>query len=187
MTKYLRQFRTMQTPLYLHRRRVLPCREHPEESLTTIHWTKPARAHTRLGKLQRLLYTLAIKEQVTSTSPAYRQSPSELNKLKFFVIFFIAVTNPPTRKIGSVADIDPVNEDYGSLTPRTNNNHMQQVLPPPVNTANTGVSNCCDFFFLWFSNDCNLYPCFIFSEYIGRCMTTKLKIPTRSVSSTEIW
>ncbi|KZC10874.1 LIM and SH3 domain protein F42H10.3 [Dufourea novaeangliae] len=41
------------------------------------------------------------------------------------------VTNPPTRKIGSVADIDPVNEYYGSLTPATNNNHVPQHQPPP--------------------------------------------------------
>ncbi|KAH0549368.1 LIM and SH3 domain protein F42H10.3 isoform X1 [Cotesia glomerata] len=50
-----------------------------------------------------------------------------------------AVTNPPTRKIGSVADIDPVNEYYGSLTPGINNNHVpqqQQPHPPPVQ-ANT--------------------------------------------------
>ncbi|XP_011493777.1 PREDICTED: LIM and SH3 domain protein Lasp-like [Ceratosolen solmsi marchali] len=48
-----------------------------------------------------------------------------------------AVTNPPTRKIGSVADIDPVNEYYGSLTPATNNNHVPQHQPPPP-PANTG-------------------------------------------------
>lgn len=73
-----------------------------------------------------------------------------------------AVTNPPTRKIGSVADIDPVNEYYGSLTPSMNNNnnnnnnssynnsnninnnninnHLsqhQQPLPPPPPPANT--------------------------------------------------
>ncbi|XP_050463729.1 LIM and SH3 domain protein Lasp isoform X1 [Cataglyphis hispanica] len=44
------------------------------------------------------------------------------------------VTNPPTRKIGSVADIDPVNEYYGSLTPATtinNNQHQLQHQPPP--------------------------------------------------------
>ncbi|XP_014220038.1 LIM and SH3 domain protein Lasp [Copidosoma floridanum] len=46
------------------------------------------------------------------------------------------VTNPPTRKIGSVADIDPVNEYYGSLTPATNNNYVQSSPPPPV--VNTG-------------------------------------------------
>ena len=41
------------------------------------------------------------------------------------------MTNLPTRKIGSVADIDPVNEYYGSLTPSTNNNHVPQHQPPP--------------------------------------------------------
>jgi len=52
------------------------------------------------------------------------------------------VTNPPTRKIGSVADIDPVNEYYGSLTPATtiNNNqhqpqHQHQSPPPPSNVG----------------------------------------------------
>ncbi|XP_048515075.1 LIM and SH3 domain protein Lasp isoform X2 [Athalia rosae] len=49
-----------------------------------------------------------------------------------------AVTNPPTRKIGSVADIDPVNEYYGSLTPGSNNNHVPQNQPPPSGTANSG-------------------------------------------------
>ena len=49
------------------------------------------------------------------------------------------VTNPPTRKIGSVADIDPVNEYYGSLTPTTNNNHVPQHQPPPP-PANSLVS-----------------------------------------------
>ncbi|XP_012264253.1 LIM and SH3 domain protein Lasp isoform X3 [Athalia rosae] len=48
------------------------------------------------------------------------------------------VTNPPTRKIGSVADIDPVNEYYGSLTPGSNNNHVPQNQPPPSGTANSG-------------------------------------------------
>lgn len=48
------------------------------------------------------------------------------------------VTNPPTRKIGSVADIDPVNEYYGSLTPATNNNHVPQHQPPPPPPANVG-------------------------------------------------
>lgn len=41
------------------------------------------------------------------------------------------MTNPPVRKIGSVADIDPVNEYYGSLTPAMNNNHVTQNQPPP--------------------------------------------------------
>ncbi|KAG6795402.1 lim and sh3 domain protein lasp-like protein [Apis mellifera caucasica] len=48
------------------------------------------------------------------------------------------VTNPPTRKIGSVADIDPVNEYYGSLTPATNNNHVPQHQPPPPPPTNVG-------------------------------------------------
>ncbi|XP_011304653.1 LIM and SH3 domain protein Lasp isoform X2 [Fopius arisanus] len=50
-----------------------------------------------------------------------------------------AVTNPPTRKIGSVADIDPVNEYYGSLTPAMNNNHVPPHQPPLLPTANTLV------------------------------------------------
>ncbi|XP_015186393.1 PREDICTED: LIM and SH3 domain protein Lasp [Polistes dominula] len=48
------------------------------------------------------------------------------------------VTNPPTRKIGSVADIDPVNDYYGSLTPPTNNNHVIQHHPPPPPPTNVG-------------------------------------------------
>ncbi|XP_033220286.1 LIM and SH3 domain protein F42H10.3 isoform X2 [Belonocnema kinseyi] len=48
-----------------------------------------------------------------------------------------AVTNLPVRKIGSVADIDPVNEYYGSLTPAMNNNHVSQNQAPPP-AANTG-------------------------------------------------
>lgn len=48
--------------------------------------------------------------------------------------------NPPTRKIGSVADIDPVNEYYGSLTPATNNNHVSQHQPPPPPPSNVGVN-----------------------------------------------
>lgn len=47
------------------------------------------------------------------------------------IIYSIPVTNPPVRKIGSVADIDPVNEYYGSLTPAMNNNHVTQHQPPP--------------------------------------------------------
>lgn len=50
-----------------------------------------------------------------------------------------SVTNPPTRKIGSVADIDPVNEYYGSLTPSTNNNHVRQHQQPPM-PATSAVS-----------------------------------------------
>ncbi|XP_034937492.1 LIM and SH3 domain protein F42H10.3 [Chelonus insularis] len=42
-----------------------------------------------------------------------------------------AVNNPPARKIGSVADIDPVNEYYGSLTPSINNNHVPPQQQPP--------------------------------------------------------
>jgi len=52
------------------------------------------------------------------------------------------VTNPPTRKIGSVADIDPVNEYYGSLTPATtinNNQHQPQHQSPPP-PSNVGVN-----------------------------------------------
>lgn len=48
------------------------------------------------------------------------------------------VTNPPARKIGSVADIDPVNEYYGSLTPVTNNNHVPQHMQPPAPATNVG-------------------------------------------------
>ncbi|CAD1478602.1 unnamed protein product, partial [Heterotrigona itama] len=48
------------------------------------------------------------------------------------------VTNPPARKIGSVADIDPVNEYYGSLTPATNNNHVPQHMQSPPATTNVG-------------------------------------------------
>ena len=51
-----------------------------------------------------------------------------------------SVTNPPVRKIGSVADIDPVNEYYGSLTPAMNNNHVSQNQPPPPPATNTGVN-----------------------------------------------
>lgn len=60
----------------------------------------------------------------------------EYNLLIVFIDLKIClVTNPPTRKIGSVADIDPVNEYYGSLTPAMNNNHMpQHQQPAPANT-----------------------------------------------------
>ena len=60
----------------------------------------------------------------------------------------LSVTNPPARKIGSVADIDPVNEYYGSLTPATNNNHVPQHMQSQPPATNVGVScfyfsNCC--------------------------------------------
>lgn len=63
----------------------------------------------------------------------------------FLQLFVISVTNLPTRKIGSVADIDPVNEYYGSLTPAANNNNMPHLQPPPP--MNTGVTIICHTFF----------------------------------------
>ncbi|KAK0098125.1 hypothetical protein PV326_010993 [Microctonus aethiopoides] len=63
-----------------------------------------------------------------------------------------AVTNPPARRIGSVADIDPLNEYYGSLTPATTNNnnvpqqtqlhhHHQQQQQQQQQTAPPQTSN----------------------------------------------
>lgn len=51
------------------------------------------------------------------------------------IYYCFAVNNPPTRKIGSIADMDPVNNVYGSLTnqdyQRSNPNHNQYYHQPP--------------------------------------------------------
>lgn len=55
-----------------------------------------------------------------------------------------AVTAPPVRQVGSIADLDPVNEYYGSLTsdyrpPSGNyNNHNLAQPPPPQSNHTTG-------------------------------------------------
>ncbi|KAJ8687190.1 hypothetical protein QAD02_022984, partial [Eretmocerus hayati] len=73
-------------------------------------------------------------------SETNRPSPYSARQTATTVIYTSdkgAVTNPPTRKIGSVADIDPVNDYYGSLTPATNNNHVpqHQAHQPQTNTG----------------------------------------------------
>ncbi|XP_067003390.1 LIM and SH3 domain protein F42H10.3 isoform X2 [Anabrus simplex] len=55
------------------------------------------------------------------------------------------LTTPPTRQVGSIADLDPVNEYYGSLTsdyraPSGNyNNHNLAQPPPPQSNHNQGT------------------------------------------------
>lgn len=72
-----------------------------------------------------------------------------------FCVFL--VTNPPQRRIGSVSDMDPVNDVYGSLSNEyrggnanhqiqnnqyNSNNHQTQNHPSQIQNANntTGVN-----------------------------------------------
>ncbi|XP_043285400.1 LIM and SH3 domain protein F42H10.3 [Venturia canescens] len=93
---------------------------------------------TTPAAIQRAPGRIADYDPLTEARP----SPYSARQAATTVIYTSdkgAVTNPPTRKIGSVADIDPVNEYYGSLTPATNNNHVPQHQPPPPPANNLRV------------------------------------------------
>lgn len=104
----------------------------PESSVNA----NPVPPRTANSPVQRAPGRIADYDPLSEARP----SPYSARQAATTVIYTSdkgAVTNPPTRKIGSVADIDPVNEYYGSLTPATNNNHVSQHQPPPP-LANTG-------------------------------------------------
>jgi hypothetical protein len=66
--------------------------------------------------------------------------------MKYAVLFagMITVTSPPTRQVGSIADLDPVNNFYGSLStdyrpPSSSssaNNYNNHNVSTPINNQN---------------------------------------------------
>ncbi|XP_011632240.1 LIM and SH3 domain protein Lasp [Pogonomyrmex barbatus] len=101
----------------------------------------PPPARTANSPVQRTPGRIADYDPLSEARP----SPYSARQTATTVIYTSdkgPVTNPPTRKIGSVADIDPVNEYYGSLTPAmtiNNNQHQHQPQhqspPPPSNVG----------------------------------------------------
>lgn len=106
--------------------------EYPDGTITPTSNVNanPAPPPTAHSPVQRAPGRIADYDPLSEARP----SPYSARQAATTVIYTSdkgPVTNPPVRKIGSVADIDPVNEYYGSLTPAMNNNHVTQNQPPP--------------------------------------------------------
>lgn len=69
-----------------------------------------------------------------------------------FFHFSIAVNTNSGRSVGSIADLDPVNNFYGSLACPPNAQYESRMMPPPKqDLSKSGVSNAVDWLF-WYTS-----------------------------------